>query len=55
MRFGEPWLRVLERLEIGLYLAKPNQATLLRSGEMGLLSRNRSPISPDLSNVAWSG
>ena len=36
------------RAQFGLYLAKPNQATLLRSGEMELLARNRSPISPDL-------
>jgi len=36
-------------------LAKPNQAKLPRSGEMGLLARKRSPISPDLSNVAWLG
>ena len=39
----------------GLFLAKTNQATLLRSGEMGFLTRNRSPISPDLSNIAWLG
>ena len=38
-----------------LLLAKPSQATLLRSGGMVLLARNRSPISPDLSSVAWLG
>ena len=43
------------QLTYELFLAKPNQVTLLGSGEMELLFLVRSPISPDFGSVTWLG